>query len=109
MAEATQGDRPHAPGVLPAQRRAKTTARSVIIADKVADWTIRIGGIGVIVAVFGIMVFLAQTVVPLLPPRRQGWRSVAWDQRKTSEGSVQAMRFGAGTPAQSSAVGLSWQ
>ncbi len=50
---------------LPQQRRKKTTPRSVIIADKVADWTIRIGGIGVIVAVFGIMVFLAQTVVPL--------------------------------------------
>lgn len=42
-----------------------TTARSVILADKIADWTIRIGGIGVIVAVFGIMVFLAQVVVPL--------------------------------------------
>ena len=42
-----------------------TTARSVILADKAADWTIRVGGIGVIVAVFGIMVFLAQVVVPL--------------------------------------------
>ncbi len=41
------------------------TARSVLIIDKVADWGIRIGGIGVIVAVFGIMVFLTQVVVPL--------------------------------------------
>ncbi|TAL03379.1 MAG: hypothetical protein EPO08_04300, partial [Rhodospirillaceae bacterium] len=50
---------------LPRQRRTKKTSRAVIFADKAADWTIRIGGIGVIVAVFGIMVFLAQTVVPL--------------------------------------------
>ncbi len=40
-----------------------------LFADKAADWTIRIGGIGVIVAVFGIMVFLAQTVVPCSPAR----------------------------------------
>ena len=62
MAETTNGT---GQSFLPQQRRKKTTPRSVIIADKVADWTIRIGGIGVIVAVFGIMVFLAQTVVPL--------------------------------------------
>ncbi len=46
-------------------RRRKDTRRSVIIADKVADWTITIGGLFVIVAVFGIMAFLAQVVVPL--------------------------------------------
>jgi len=50
---------------LPHQRRSMKTARSVIIIDRLADWTIRIGGIGVIVAVFGIMIFLAQVVVPL--------------------------------------------
>ncbi|MCW5732137.1 MAG: ABC transporter permease subunit [Alphaproteobacteria bacterium] len=33
--------------------------------DRLADWTIRIGGIGVILAVFGIMAFLAEVVVPL--------------------------------------------
>ena len=33
--------------------------------DKIADWGIRIGGLSVIVAVFGIMVFLTQVVVPL--------------------------------------------
>jgi phosphate transport system permease protein len=41
------------------------TAKSVIIADKVADWVIRVGGLAVIFAVFGIMIFLAQVVVPL--------------------------------------------
>lgn len=33
--------------------------------DKIADWTITVGGLLVIVAVLGIMVFLAQVVVPL--------------------------------------------
>jgi len=47
------------------QRRSMKTARSVIIIDKTADWVIRIGGLGVILAVFGIMIFLAQVVVPL--------------------------------------------
>ncbi len=51
----------------PAQRprRSMKTARSVLMADKVADWTIRIGGLGVIAAVFGIMMFLGLVVVPL--------------------------------------------
>lgn len=50
---------------LPRQRRSMKTPRSVIIADKTADWVIRIGGLTVIVAVFGIMLFLAQVVVPM--------------------------------------------
>ena len=45
-------------------RRAKTR-RSVLIADRVADWTIRIGGIFVILAVLGIMAYLIQVVIPL--------------------------------------------
>ncbi|MBM3488148.1 MAG: ABC transporter permease subunit [Alphaproteobacteria bacterium] len=39
--------------------------RSVIVVDRIADWTISVGGIFVIVAVFGIMAFLAEVVVPL--------------------------------------------
>ena len=46
-------------------RRDLRTPRSVLLADRVADWTIRIGGIGVIVAVFGIIAFLAQVAAPL--------------------------------------------
>jgi phosphate transport system permease protein len=45
--------------------RKRETRHSVLIMDKVADWTITVGGLLVIVAVFGIMVFLAQVVVPL--------------------------------------------
>ena len=51
-------------------RRPKQTKRSVILADRTADWTIRTGGVAVIVAVFGIMVFLAEVVVPLLTGAR---------------------------------------
>lgn len=54
-----------APGSLPARRRAKATSKAVLLADKVADWSITVGGLGVIIAVFGIMVFLAEVVVPL--------------------------------------------
>jgi phosphate transport system permease protein len=52
---------------LPVRRRPpeRRTRRAVIVADRLADWTIRIGGILVIIAVLGIMVFLAEVVVPL--------------------------------------------
>ena len=60
-------------------RRSMKTARSVIIADKVADWTIRIGGLGVIAAVFGIMIFLTVVVVPLFTGARlDGAATSAW-------------------------------
>ncbi len=52
-------------GTVPRQRRSMKTPKSVIIADKTADWVIRVGGLAVIFAVFGIMIFLAQVVVPL--------------------------------------------
>jgi phosphate transport system permease protein len=46
-------------------RRTKEARRSVLIADRVADWTITVGGILVIIAVFGILVFLVEEVLPL--------------------------------------------
>jgi phosphate transport system permease protein len=46
-------------------KRTAATRRTVIIADRIADWTIRIGGIGVILAVLGIMIFLVEVIVPL--------------------------------------------
>ncbi|MGA9548349.1 MAG: hypothetical protein WBS14_11830, partial [Rhodomicrobium sp.] len=36
-----------------------------MISDAIANWVIRIGGLGVILAVFGIMVFLVDVVRPL--------------------------------------------
>jgi phosphate transport system permease protein len=62
---ATSAGTPQTPKSPTRQRRSMRTARSVIIADKMADWTIRIGGLGVIIAVFGIMLFLGLVVVPL--------------------------------------------
>jgi phosphate transport system permease protein len=53
------------PPVTPVRKREYQTRRSVIVADMAADWTIRIGGIGVIIAVIGIMVFLFQVAAPL--------------------------------------------
>ncbi|MGO9486208.1 MAG: ABC transporter permease subunit [Rhodomicrobium sp.] len=45
--------------------RSRVTRRSVLISDAIANWVIRIGGLGVIIAVFGIMVFLVGVVWPL--------------------------------------------
>ncbi|MGQ0677922.1 MAG: ABC transporter permease subunit, partial [Rhodospirillales bacterium] len=54
----------------PPRKREYATRRAVIVADRAADWTIRIGGIGVIVAVIGIMVFLFQVAAPLFQGAR---------------------------------------
>jgi len=46
-------------------RRERRARRSVLIADRIADRVITIGGILVIVAVLGILVFLVEEVLPL--------------------------------------------
>jgi phosphate transport system permease protein len=48
-----------------APRPVRKTRRSVLVADRAADWGIRVGGIFVILAVLGIMAYLLQAVVPL--------------------------------------------
>ena len=53
-----------APSATP-RRPPRKTRRSVLVVDAIANWTITIGGLGVILAVFGIMVFLAEVVWPL--------------------------------------------
>jgi phosphate transport system permease protein len=45
--------------------RPKSTPRHVIWVDRLADWLISLGGLAVILAVFAIMAFLVQVVVPL--------------------------------------------
>jgi len=58
--------RPDEPGpAIQRGRRAHTTRKSVILIDRAADAIISVGGIFVIVAVFGIMAFLADVVIPL--------------------------------------------
>ncbi len=46
-------------------RRSHKTKWSVLAIDRAADWVISIGGLLVIIAVFGIMAFLVHVVVPL--------------------------------------------
>ncbi len=50
---------------VPHLKRDKGVKKSVILADKIAKWTITVGGIAVIAAVLGIMVFLIKQVLPL--------------------------------------------
>ena len=61
------GDTPVSPLLSSARviERKRETRKSVLLMDKIADWTITVGGLFVILAVFGIMVFLLQVVVPL--------------------------------------------
>lgn len=59
------GERPgEGSEVVPYQRK-KSTSRTVLIADRVADKVITIGGILVIIAVLGILVFLIGETLPL--------------------------------------------
>lgn len=64
--ESPESPAPPTPKVVPLQnRRAKKARRSVLLMDRVADRTITIGGILVILAVFGILIFLVEEVFPL--------------------------------------------
>jgi len=53
------------PRAVTAYLRPKQTPRRVVWQDRIADWTISIGGLAVILAVIGIMAFLVDVVVPL--------------------------------------------
>jgi len=45
--------------------RKKEVRRSVVIIDRIADWVITVGGITVILAVLGILIYLVQETLPL--------------------------------------------
>ncbi|MFN3663351.1 hypothetical protein [Yoonia sp.] len=49
-------------------KRSKSTRWGVIYGDRIAKWIITVGGLLVIVAVLGIMVFLFRVVAPLMSP-----------------------------------------
>ena len=68
-------------------RRDRATRHSVLIADRAADWLIRVGGIGVILAVFAIVVFLAHVVVPLF----EGGRVLAERSAALPPGEARAL------------------
>lgn len=52
--------------------RERKTRRSVLIADRIARSLIAFGGIGTIVSVLGVMIFLIAVVLPLFLPGRAG-------------------------------------
>lgn len=49
----------------PRQRQNRVTRTSVLVIDRIANWTITVGGLLVILAVAAIMLFLLQVVLPL--------------------------------------------
>ena len=61
---------PASPGAYSGRTRARTSKRSVRIADRVARWVIGLGGVGSIVAVSLVGVFLFYVVVPLFLPAK---------------------------------------
>lgn len=104
--------------------RPKRTAPRVVIVDRLADWTISVGGLSVIVAVFGIMAFLVRVVVPLFTgPTVEGAHAytlpadrpplgVVLDEHTTvalgvwPDGSVRAFHARTGRPLASHDLGL---
>jgi phosphate transport system permease protein len=72
---------PSSPGE-PTTARRRPTPRRVILADRLADRTIRVGGVLVIVAIFGIMIFLVAEVLPLF----RGGAIVAEMQYRIADG-----------------------
>ncbi|MEM8961597.1 MAG: ABC transporter permease subunit [Acidobacteriota bacterium] len=58
------------------RHRERTTKKSVLVADRVARGIITVGGIGTILAVLGVAVFLIYVVAPLfLPAKVDGFRA----------------------------------
>jgi phosphate transport system permease protein len=96
------------------RRRDKATRRSVLLTDKLAGWVITVGGLLVILAVIGIMVFLVRVAVPLAgggetrahhvyriePPKPLAWLNADEYQtlglRVAADGAVSAFHLGTG-------------
>ncbi len=103
-------------GVLPGRRRDKKTARSVIIGEKIANYGITAGGLLVILAVVGIMVFLVRVALPLAsggtveahrtfsvqPPKPLAWINAdeyrTLGIRVTADGLVSSFHLATGQP-----------
>jgi len=63
-------DRKQSDAVFTGRTRARTPKRSVLVADRLARWVITLGGVGSILAVSMVGLFLFYVVVPLfLPPK----------------------------------------
>jgi phosphate transport system permease protein len=109
----------------PPVQRSRRTRRSVLVIDKVADWTITVGGLMVILAVAGIMLVLIDVVVPLfsggqvggraeftLPPARARVLATIVDEYNTigveltADGSLSAYHLGSGRLLETQRVDL---
>ena len=66
-----------APAAPPPRVSPRTTAKSVLFFDALAGAVVRVGGIAVILAVIGILVFLVATAIPLFKSARIIGRPVA--------------------------------
>jgi phosphate transport system permease protein len=118
----TQADRRDA---IATRRRDRTTRQAVIVADRIADWSIRVGGMMVIIAVFAIMAFLVAVVWPLFAGARvdtpkqfqvAGLRADALSARideyrtlgvqMARDGRVTAFHLGSGAPVAAPAFDL---
>ena len=71
------------------RRRRRTTGRSVAVADVISRLTITVGGIGTIVAVLGVCVFLIWVVVPLFESAEVG-QGAAFDADWSGQAPIQA-------------------
>ncbi len=96
-------------------RREKSTKRSVLIGDKIANWSITLGGLLVIVAVITIMLFLVSVALPLATggevrqhsvytlgtPKQVAWLTAdeytTLGLRITADGQVSAFHIPTGT------------
>ncbi len=65
------------PATYTGRSRRRRTRWSVRLGDRLAGWIIAVGGIGTIVAVLTVVVFLAWVVAPLFLPGRAGDASIA--------------------------------
>ena len=109
-----EGERAAARRVARAHVRDKETRLSVVYGERVAKWTITVGGLLVIFAVIGIMVFLVRVVVPLfvpgetvravshtLPAKASAWLNAdefqALATRVAADGSVDTFHVPTGT------------
>lgn len=120
MSAASQGDA----RALAARRRDRSTRPSVLVGERVARWVISIGGLLVIFAVIGIMLFLVSVVIPL---GREGElrsvesypldsaKPVAWlnaDEfstmaiRVAADGAISAFHLATGTPLAAADLGF---
>ncbi len=61
------------PPVPPPPRQHRSTDFRVLLADRIATWGIKVGGVAIVASVLGILVFILATVLPLFRGARAGF------------------------------------